>query len=48
VQLRKAIAEFIEVTNDHPKPFKWVATADEILERIARFAQRTLTAHSDA
>ena len=47
VQLRKAISEFIEVTNDHPKPFQWVATADEILGRIARFAQRTLQAHGD-
>lgn len=48
VRLRKAIDEFIEVTNDEPKPFQWVATADEILGRIARFAQRTLAAHSDA
>lgn len=48
VQLRKAIDEFLEVTNDHPKPFQWTATADEILGRIARFAQRTLKSHSDA
>ena len=46
-QLRKAIDEFLDVTNDHPKPFNWVATADEILERIARFAQRTLQAHGE-
>jgi transposase len=45
VQLRKAIEEFLEVTNDHPKPFVWTATADEILGRIARFAQRTVQAH---
>lgn len=45
IQLRKAIEEFLEVTNDNPKPFIWTATADEILGRIARFAQRTLQAH---
>lgn len=45
VQLRKAIQEFLDVTNDDPKPFIWTATADDILARIARFAQRTLQAH---
>lgn len=45
VQLRRAIEEFIEVTNDNPRPFKWVKTADEILGRIARFADRTNRAH---
>lgn len=45
VQLRHAIEEFIEVTNDNPKPFKWVKSADEILGRIARFAARTNKAH---
>jgi transposase len=47
-QLRQAIREFIEVTNEQPKPFKWVASADQILGRIARFAQRTLKAHEPA
>jgi transposase len=46
VQLRKAIEEFIAVTNDNPRPFKWVKSADEILGRIARFAQRTNKAHA--
>jgi transposase len=45
VQLRKAIEQFLEVTNEAPKPFIWTATADQILGRIARFAQRTLRAH---
>jgi transposase len=45
-ELKKAINEFINVTNDKPKPFKWTASADEILAKIARFAQRTLNAHS--
>lgn len=47
-QLRRAILEFIGVTNDRPKPFKWTATADDILAKIARFAQRTLIAHGPA
>jgi len=47
-ELKKAITEFIEVTNDKPKPFQWTATADEILAKIARFARRTLTAHKAA
>lgn len=45
VQLRAAIEEFIAASNEHPKPFKWVKSADEILGRIARFAQRTNQAH---
>jgi len=45
-QLKAAIGAFIEVTNDKPKPFKWTATADDILGKIARFAQRTLKAHA--
>lgn len=44
-QLRSAIEEFIAVSNEHPKPFKWVKSADQILGRIARFAQRTNQAH---
>lgn len=46
-QLEQAIEEFIHVTNASPKPFKWVATADQILARISRFAQRTLQAHTE-
>lgn len=46
VQLRGAIEEFIQVTNESPRPFKWVKTADEVLGRIARFAHRTNQAHS--
>jgi transposase len=43
--LKLAIEDFIAVNNDAPKPFKWTASADDILAKIARFAQRTLTAH---
>jgi transposase len=45
VQLRDAIAEFIAVNNEKPKPFVWKKSADEILASIARFASRTLKAH---
>jgi hypothetical protein len=42
VQLKAAIREFIDAHHAHPKPFVWTKTADQILESIARFAQRTL------
>ena len=42
--LKRAIQEFIEVTNEQPTPFVWTKRADEILASIARFAQRTLAA----
>src|SRR6516162_2139626 len=41
-QLEAAIREFIDAHHANPKPFVWTKTADEILENIARFAQRTL------
>ncbi|MGN5734038.1 IS630 family transposase [Arthrobacter psychrochitiniphilus] len=30
------IEEYIQVNNEHPKPLVWVATADSILEKVAR------------
>ncbi len=45
-QLIAAIREFIAVHNETGKPYVWTKTADEILASIARFAQRTLTAHA--
>ena len=39
--LRPAIRSYIAHTNDHPKPFVWTKTADEILASVARFCQRT-------
>ena len=41
VQLEKAIREYIEISNEEAKPFVWIKTADEILAKIARFADRT-------
>ncbi|UQA59943.1 IS630 family transposase [Polyangium aurulentum] len=43
--LEKAIREFIDAHNEDPKPFVWTKTADQILENIRDFAQRTLDVH---
>ena len=43
--LKRAINDFLDAHNAEPKPFRWTASADDILAKIARFAQRTLTAH---
>ena len=43
--LESAIREFIDVHNEDPKPFVWTRTADQILASVARYAQRTLSAH---
>ena len=44
-ELEQAIQEFLDVTNDDPKPFIWTKSADEILASISRYAQRTLAVH---
>jgi transposase len=40
-QLESAIREFLEVSNEDPKPFVWTKSADEILESVAAFCKRT-------
>jgi len=45
-ELQAAIAEFITVHNQQPKPFVWTKSADDILSSIGRFASRTLAVHS--
>ncbi|HEX7217498.1 MAG TPA: IS630 family transposase [Methylomirabilota bacterium] len=47
-ELDQAIKDFIDVTNDTPKPFVWTKTADAILASIARFAQRTLATQGES
>ena len=37
--LKHAIVEFLEVWNEHPKPFVWTATVESILEKLARCRQ---------
>jgi hypothetical protein len=44
--LEAAIRDFVDAHHDHPKPFVWTKTADEILASIARFAQRTTEAQA--
>jgi transposase len=44
--LNKDIRAWIETWNEHPQPFVWTKTADQILESITRYCTRTnLTAH---
>ncbi len=40
-ELETAIQRYLQTHNDHPKPFIWTKTADQILESVARFCQRT-------
>lgn len=40
-ELVAAIKAFLALTNEHPKPFVWTKTADQILESVARFCKRT-------
>ncbi len=39
--LEHAIMAYIAHTNNDPKPFVWTKTADEILDSVKRFCQRT-------
>ena len=39
--LEAAIRDFLKYSNENPKPFVWVKTADEILAAIKRFCLRT-------
>lgn len=39
--LEKAIYHYLDLTNEHPKPFVWTKTANEILANITRFCHRT-------
>lgn len=46
-QLRKAILDYVEVHNEAGKPFVWTKTADEILDKVREFGERTLNVHGD-
>jgi len=41
-QLEKAIYDFIEVSNQSPRPFIWTKSAEDILASLERFCGRTL------
>jgi len=38
--LEAAITHYIGISNEHPKPFVWTKTADEILASVERFCRR--------
>ena len=40
-QLEAAIKNYLRLYNEDPRPFVWHKTADEILESVGRFCQRT-------
>lgn len=40
-QLEQAIYNFIDVNNQDAKPFVWTKSADDILQSLARFCERT-------
>jgi len=42
LELEKAIYEFIEVSNEEPRPYLWTKSADDILDSLSRFCGRTL------
>jgi transposase len=44
-ELEAAIRAYLDAKNAEPKPFVWTKSADEILAKIARFAQRTREDH---
>ena len=43
-ELERDIRDFLKHTNEHPKPFIWTKSADQILASIRRFCQYTLEA----
>jgi hypothetical protein len=44
-QLRAAILAYVAAHNEQGKPFKWTKTADEILDKMRRFALRAQQVH---
>jgi transposase len=46
-ELESAIREYISAHNEAPKPFVWTRTADQILDSVARYAQRTIPVQPD-
>jgi transposase len=47
-ELEEAVAAFIVHHNATPRPFRWTKSADDILQSIARFCQRTLATHTSS
>lgn len=47
-ELEEALMRYIDQRNDDPKPFKWVRSADQILDAVKRFCLRAKPENSDA
>jgi transposase len=47
-QLRQAILEYVEAHNEEGKPFVWTKTAEEILDKVREFGERTVKVHGAA
>ncbi len=47
-ELEEALMRYIDQRNDDPKPFKWVRSADQILDAVKRFCLRVKPENSDA
>jgi hypothetical protein len=45
-QLREAILAYVTAHNEKGTPFKWTKTADEILDKMRRFALRVQQVHT--
>ena len=45
-QLQSVIKKFISLNNENPRPFVWTKSADDILEKVGRYAKDTLRAHA--
>jgi transposase len=45
-ELERAIYDYLERNNEEPKPFIWTKSAEQILDTIARYCQRTLLVHA--
>jgi transposase/transposase-like protein len=43
--LEQDIRNFLQMTNDEPKPFVWTKSSDHILENVRRFCDRVLEVH---
>lgn len=41
-QLENAIRDYIKTVNEHPRPFRWTKSADDILASIKRFCLTTM------
>jgi hypothetical protein len=38
--LQRDIRDWIDTSNDNPRPYVWVKTADQILEALGRYCER--------